>query len=212
VVGVTIDGVWISNWIYWTLTLVTTNNYDSLTKLHTPKIIVKYSTHKLFSVFTSRCLVAASNSWRSPSPGFLNCPRAQLPASHFSQLQFSTYSTTAELLLIILPRHGPHRKYIFYYCVFSRCRRNNVSKDLLPNNGCCTVACLHGCYLTMCLHVTIFKMVFIIIFVGFDIFTTVTMNNSIILDVKSCSLVEIYCYFIGMHSILLHGFRSKTKK
>jgi hypothetical protein len=36
----TIDGVWIGNRIYWTLTLVTTNNYDSLTELHTPKITV----------------------------------------------------------------------------------------------------------------------------------------------------------------------------
>jgi hypothetical protein len=37
---VTLDRVWISNRIYWTLTLVTTNNYDSLTELHTPKITV----------------------------------------------------------------------------------------------------------------------------------------------------------------------------
>jgi hypothetical protein len=34
------DEVWIGNWIYWTLTLVTTNNYDSLNQLHTPKITV----------------------------------------------------------------------------------------------------------------------------------------------------------------------------
>jgi hypothetical protein len=29
--GVTVDGVWIGNRIYWTLTFITTNNYDSLT-------------------------------------------------------------------------------------------------------------------------------------------------------------------------------------
>jgi hypothetical protein len=32
----------------------------------------------------------ASNCTRSPSSGFPNCPRPQLPASHLSQLQFST--------------------------------------------------------------------------------------------------------------------------
>jgi hypothetical protein len=53
---------------------VTTNNYDSLTELHTPNI----STHK---VFTSRCLVAVSNGGRSPSSGFQDCPRPRLPAS-----------------------------------------------------------------------------------------------------------------------------------
>jgi hypothetical protein len=38
------DNVWMGNWIYWTLTLITTNNYDSPVVLHTPKIIVNYST------------------------------------------------------------------------------------------------------------------------------------------------------------------------
>jgi hypothetical protein len=33
-------GVWVGNPIYWTFTLVTTNTYDSLTELHTPKITV----------------------------------------------------------------------------------------------------------------------------------------------------------------------------
>jgi hypothetical protein len=38
---VTVDGVRIGNRIYWTLIqLVTTINYDSLTELHTPKIVV----------------------------------------------------------------------------------------------------------------------------------------------------------------------------
>jgi hypothetical protein len=40
VMSVTIDGVWIGNWIYWTLPLVTAHNYDSLTELHTQKITV----------------------------------------------------------------------------------------------------------------------------------------------------------------------------
>jgi hypothetical protein len=37
---VTIDWVCIGNWIYLTFTKLTTNNYDSLTELHTPKITV----------------------------------------------------------------------------------------------------------------------------------------------------------------------------
>jgi hypothetical protein len=41
---VIVDGVWIGNWIY--------------------------STHKAFSVFTSRCLVAASNGGRFSSSWF----------------------------------------------------------------------------------------------------------------------------------------------
>jgi hypothetical protein len=65
---------------------VTRNNSDSLAELHTPKITVTTAHHKVFSVFTSRCLVAASNGERSSSSGFRNCPQPQLPASHFSQL------------------------------------------------------------------------------------------------------------------------------
>jgi hypothetical protein len=47
----------------------------------------------VFRVFTSCCLVAASNGGRSPSSGFPNCPRPQLPASHFTQLQLSNDSS-----------------------------------------------------------------------------------------------------------------------
>jgi hypothetical protein len=36
--GVTRNEIRISDWIYWTLTLVNTNTYDSRTELHTPKM------------------------------------------------------------------------------------------------------------------------------------------------------------------------------
>jgi hypothetical protein len=38
--SVNIDWVWIGNHTYWTLILVNTSNYDSLTELHTPNISV----------------------------------------------------------------------------------------------------------------------------------------------------------------------------
>jgi hypothetical protein len=41
-------GVWISNYIYWTFTLVATNKYDSHTELQTPKITVS-TAHLKFS-------------------------------------------------------------------------------------------------------------------------------------------------------------------
>jgi hypothetical protein len=67
---------------------VTTNNYDSLTEFTHSK--GNYNTQIVFSVFISRCLVAASSCGRSPSSGFPNCPRPQLPASRFSHLHLST--------------------------------------------------------------------------------------------------------------------------
>jgi hypothetical protein len=59
------------------------------------------------------------------------------------------------LVLVIQPQHGPHRKCLLHYCMFSRCRGKNVSSELFPSNGSCAVACLHICFLTMDLHVTI---------------------------------------------------------
>jgi hypothetical protein len=40
-----------------------------------------HNIHKVFSGFTSRCFVAASNGEHSPSSGFLNHLRLQLPAT-----------------------------------------------------------------------------------------------------------------------------------
>jgi hypothetical protein len=53
--GVTRDEIWIGNWIYWALTLVTTSNYDSLTELHTPNITVTTAHNK-----SSQSLVAVA--------------------------------------------------------------------------------------------------------------------------------------------------------
>jgi hypothetical protein len=92
----TIDEVWIVNRIYLTVKqLLSTNNYDSLTELHTPKITVT-TAHIKSSQFTSRCFVAASNCGRYPSSGFPNCLRLQLTASHFSYLHLWTDSTNTQ--------------------------------------------------------------------------------------------------------------------
>jgi hypothetical protein len=69
-----------------------TNNYGRLTELHTPKMTTATAHIKSSQFFTSRCLVAAFNGGRSRSSGFPNCPRPQLPASHFSQLHLSKHS------------------------------------------------------------------------------------------------------------------------
>jgi hypothetical protein len=62
-----------------------------------------HSILNVFSVFTSRCLVAASTGGRFPSSGFPNCPLPQLPASHFSQLQLSTDSITTQVKFMLRP-------------------------------------------------------------------------------------------------------------
>jgi hypothetical protein len=121
---VTRDEDWIGKRIYW--------RFKQSHLVTQSKDHCRYSTYEVFSVFISRCLVAAFNGGRCRSSGFPNCPQVQLPASHFSQLKLSTW-------------HGLHRKRLFHYCVFSRCRGNNVSTELFPSNGCCIVACLHRC-------------------------------------------------------------------
>jgi hypothetical protein len=55
-----IGGVRITNPNYWTLKqFVTTNNDDNLNQVTHSKDNCNYKTHKIFSVFTSHCLVAA---------------------------------------------------------------------------------------------------------------------------------------------------------
>lgn len=73
--GVTIDEVWTGNWIYWTLKLVATSNYDNVTELHATKFTVPTAQIKVLSVFTRRCLAAAPNGGLSLSSGFPNCSR-----------------------------------------------------------------------------------------------------------------------------------------
>jgi hypothetical protein len=62
------------------LQLVTTSKYYALTVLHTSQISIGHTrSSQSVTVFTSRCLAAAFDGGRSPSSGFPNCPRPQLP-------------------------------------------------------------------------------------------------------------------------------------
>jgi hypothetical protein len=70
-----------------TLQLITTRK-DYAFLLHTSLITIGHTrSSQSVPVFSSRCLVAASNGRRSPSSGFPNCPRAQPPASHSNRSQ-----------------------------------------------------------------------------------------------------------------------------
>jgi hypothetical protein len=73
--GVTIDRIWISNRTYYTL-------IQLVTTFHT-------RSSKSVTVFTSRCLVAASNS------GFPNCPHSS--ATSFSQQQLTKLNRSSPL-------------------------------------------------------------------------------------------------------------------
>jgi hypothetical protein len=76
-----LDGVWIywiawySAWLHFTIHCYTN------TRVHS-------------HVSTSRCSVAASNSGRSPSSGFPNYPRPQLPAPHSNSSQWLDLSSS----------------------------------------------------------------------------------------------------------------------
>jgi hypothetical protein len=89
IIRVIIDGVWIGNWMCWTLT---TRNYKwglcCYTVLHTSQIAIKHTRYsQSLTVFTSRCLVADFKGGRSRTYGFPNCSRPQLPPSNSNSSQ-----------------------------------------------------------------------------------------------------------------------------
>jgi hypothetical protein len=78
----------------------------------------------------SHTLVSTVTS--SPSSGFPNCPRPQLPATldwHSSQLLFTSLTQLLVTVLLIAPRHGQYRKHGLSAAVYRT----------LPSNGCCLV-------------------------------------------------------------------------
>jgi hypothetical protein len=62
---------------------VTTSNYNRFINSHTLQFTKEHAEDfSACCVFTSCCLVAASNCGRSSSSGFSNCHWPQLPAAH----------------------------------------------------------------------------------------------------------------------------------
>jgi hypothetical protein len=120
------------------LQLAATSMDYALTVLHTSQITIGHTrSSQSVTVFTSRCLVAASIGGGSPSSGFPNRTRPQLPATHSNSSQWlnpSGYLThqPAQLdsltVLLIISRHVPHRKH-----------SSSVVYGLLPSNGRCLI-------------------------------------------------------------------------
>jgi hypothetical protein len=85
---------------------VTTSNYNRFTNSH----ILQF-TRAHTEVFSARCiftslLVTVPNSGRSLSSGFPSCPWPQL------QQLLTNWLTHSRVVLLIIFRHGPHRKYL----------------------------------------------------------------------------------------------------
>jgi hypothetical protein len=143
--------------------------YNSLLLIHT-------HTHTHISVyshvFTSRCLVGASNSGHPPSSGFPNCPRPQLPASHSNSSQqlspscsltnsitnLATHqptNSTQLICLLIISRHGPHRKYRSTIAVPTIAVETYLFAKPLLSNGC-FIGSFRGRCVATGLHAAIF--------------------------------------------------------
>jgi hypothetical protein len=121
---VAIDGVCIGNRKYWTLT---ERKYKWIRQSHRvthSKNHCNYSTHEVFSFFTSRCLVAASNGVHSSFCGFPSCPRPQLLNSRNSNSQFLNHNCT-------IPRYVAPARMAQKTCTL-------VSKETCPQS--CSLA------------------------------------------------------------------------
>jgi hypothetical protein len=107
------------------LQIVTTNTCNRCTNSHNLQFTRAHTeVFSAFCIFISRCLVAISNGGRSPFSGFPNYPRPQLPASNSDSSQRLCRSSPLTLslslhwlILLIIFRHGPHRKHFLCCCV-----------------------------------------------------------------------------------------------
>jgi hypothetical protein len=126
------------------LQLVTTSKDYALTILHTSQITIGHTrSSQSVTVFTSHCLVIASNSGCFPSSGFPNCPQPQLPASHSNnsqQLNPSGHLTkcNSQLLLLTTTQHRPrgkhHSSVVVYGPLPSNCQLHNSCFEHMCHN------------------------------------------------------------------------------
>jgi hypothetical protein len=117
------------------LQIVTTSNYSAVANSYPLQFgTARTKPTQSAVIFTSRCLITASNGGRSPYFEFLNYPRA--PATISSQqeltttkLRFTTSPTNSSLsctalsllVLVITSQHGPHWKNTVPLLPFNCC-------------------------------------------------------------------------------------------
>jgi hypothetical protein len=129
---------------------LTTNNYNSLTQLHTAKITVTVA-----HIMSSQSSLAIAWQW---------LPMADIPLPLGSE-------TVLSISYQLLTSHSCNSQRTLNHQLRSRSQSyfmtgplrlmtrvfvgNTVSTELFSSNGCCTVTCLNSCYLTMGLYATI---------------------------------------------------------
>jgi hypothetical protein len=149
-VSVTIDGSWID---------------DSLTPWYSKwlHITVHYYKHTSVHshVFTSCCLVSASNSGQSPSSGFPNSLRPQQPASNSNSSQWlkpsSFLTATANWSWLQHVSIGSAENVSSIIAVFSCCHGNTLVCGAVTQQWLLYCCLLHGHCLATGLHTTILQ-------------------------------------------------------
>jgi hypothetical protein len=143
--------VWVYRWVLELLERETDRHREkerdthTRTHAHTHKYIYSLSLSSVHShVFISCCSVAASNGGRSPSSGFLNYSRPQLPDSNSSGSQ-QLNPSSPQTNLLTCPAYNTlawiTQKPLFFCCCFQLlpCKHACLWSHYLVN-GCCIAA------------------------------------------------------------------------
>jgi hypothetical protein len=142
--SVTMHGIWICNWIYWTLTDSWLQITTALSLIHTLQFATARTKSLQFSMSSpivdwwriQQCpLLLCSNSYRLATVPQL---------THCSNCRFSNNLLNYRLVLLITSQHGPRRKHssVALQLLFSGPREKHHSSVVcrpLPNYCRCTV-------------------------------------------------------------------------